>query len=64
MSLFESVVLSDIMEIVPSDNNSSLHLHFNDGSSKDATSDRYIACEGALFINIFALSSFTRSLES
>lgn len=42
VSLFESVVLLDVMEIVPSDDNSSLHLGRNDDSPIIIIINKYI----------------------
>lgn len=52
MSLFETVVLPNVMEIIPPDNNGALHLHFSHDAGKDATTDGHISGEGAFLINI------------
>ena len=39
VSLLESVVLLDIMEIITSDNHGSVHLHLGDDSGQDTTTD-------------------------
>ena len=42
VSLFKSVVLLDVVKIISSDNNSSLHLCLNDDSFEDSASDANI----------------------
>ena len=39
VSLLESVVLLDIMEIITSDHHGSVHLHLGDNSGQDTTAD-------------------------
>lgn len=55
MSLLKSVVFTDIMEVISADNNGPLHLHLLDNSSKDTSSDRYVASEGALLVDVGTL---------
>lgn len=64
MSLLESIVLPNIMEVISSDNDGSLHLHLDDGTSKDASPDRNIACEWTLLVNVFSLDSLTWDFET
>ena len=64
MSLFISVVFGNVMEIVTSDDNSSLHFSWNYYSFQDLSSDRDIRCKRAFFINVFGFYSFFRSLET
>lgn len=62
--LLETVVLSHIVEVISSDDDCSLHLHLDHGTSEDATPDRDITSEWALLVNVFALDSLTRDLET
>lgn len=64
MPLFESIVLLNIMEVVSSDHNGSLHLHFDNCTSQNSASNGHVACEGALFVNVLALDCFARDFES
>lgn len=64
MPLLETIVFPNIMKIVPSDNNSTLHLYLDNGTTKDATPDRDIASEWALLVDVFTLDGLTWRLES
>lgn len=64
MSLLETIVFSDIVEVISSDYNSSLHLHLDHCASQDSTSNGHASSEGALSVNVFTLNSVTRSFES
>jgi len=60
MTLLKTVILSNIMQIIPANNYSTLHLHLLYNASKDTSSNRYIACEGTLLIDISSLESLQR----
>lgn len=64
MSLLETVVFSNVVEVVSSNNNCPLHLQFCDRPSEDSTSNGYIAGEGALLVNVFALDGLTWYFET
>ena len=62
--LLVSVVLVDIMEIISSHNNGSLHLGGDNKSFEDSASDGDFASEGALLVDIVTFNSFLGCLES
>ncbi len=64
VSLLISVVFWDIMEIVTSDNNGSLHFSRNNNALKDLTSNGYIGSEWTFLIDISWLNGFLGSFES
>lgn len=64
MPLLETVVLSDVVEVISPDNNGSLHLHFDDGTSQDSASNGDVANKWALLVDVFALDSFSGNLEA
>ncbi len=57
MSLLETVVLLDVVQVVTADDNSPLHLHLLDNSGKNSTTNGDITSEGALLVNIGSLNS-------
>ena len=57
VSLLKSLVLPDEVQIIPPDHNGSLHLHLEDNSRQDSTSDGDVASEWALFVNIVTFNS-------
>merc|ERR1719270_1033861 len=52
VSLLESVVLLDIMEIITSHHHGSAHLHLGDHSGQNTSTDGNLASKGALFVLI------------
>jgi hypothetical protein len=64
VTLFETTVLGDVVQVVPPHNNGSLHLGGSDLSLEDATANGNVACEGALFVNIVALNGGWGSLNA
>ena len=64
MSLLESVVFSDHMEVISSDDDGSVHLGRDDNTLNDLSSDADITSEGALFIDVGAFNSFSGGLEA
>ena len=57
MSLLKTVVLLDVMEIVTADDDSPLHLHLLDDTSKNSTTNGNITSEWALLVNVGTLNS-------
>ena len=55
--LLEPVVFLDVVEIVSPDDDGAVHLHLGDDPSQDATSDRHMAGERALLVNVVTLTS-------
>lgn len=64
MSLLETVVLSNIVKVVSSDNNCPLHLNFDNRTSQDATSNGNVAGEWALLVDVLALDGLPWYLEA
>ena len=56
MSLFETVVLLDVMEIVTADDDSPLHLHLLNDSGENTSTNRNISSEGAFLVNVRTLN--------
>lgn len=61
MSFFETVVFSDIMQIIAPNNDCSLHFHFDDNTAKDSASNQNIASERTFFINVSAFSGLQQT---
>ncbi len=57
MSLLESIVLLDVMEVVASNDNGSPHLHAPDNASQYTTSDTDITSEWTLLVDVRAFYS-------
>lgn len=53
--LFKTTVLSDVMQVIPSDDDSSLHLRRHDLSDEDPASDRNIPGEGTFLVDVTSL---------
>jgi len=64
VAFLETTVLLDVVKVIPSDNDSSLHLCGDDKSLQDATTDGNIAGEGALFVDVISFNSGSRSFDS
>ena len=64
MSLLETIVFSDIMEIISSENYGPLHFQLDNCSTQDSASNRDVTCERAFLVDVLALDSLTRYLES
>lgn len=64
MPLFETPVLGNVVQVVPANNNCTLHLGGNDKTLENATTDGDIAGKGALLVHIVSLDSIIGSLES
>ena len=64
VSLLETIVLLDVMEVITSQNDGSFHLAGGNYTLEDSSSDRDIGGEGALLVNILSLNSFCGGLET
>ena len=64
MSLFESVVLFDVVKVVTANHDGSLHLHFTYFTSKNSTSDLDCTDKWAFLVDVLAFFSFTWRLET
>jgi len=64
VSLLKTMVLGDVVQIIPTNNNSSLHLGGDHKTTDDSTTNRDIASERAFLINVMALNGFLGGLEA
>jgi hypothetical protein len=64
MSLLESSVLGDVVEVVSADDDGSLHLVGDNQALQDTTTDRHVASEGAPVARNENSSSPTDSISS
>ena len=53
--LLEPVVLLDVVKVIAPDDHGLVHLHLGDDSGQDAATDRHLADEGALLVDVVAL---------
>ena len=63
MSLFISIVFGDIVEIISSHNDCSLHFGGDDDTLQDLASNGDVAGEGTFFIDVVALDGFLWGFE-
>ena len=56
----KSVVLLDVMQIIPSDHNRTLHFHARNNACQNTATDAYISCEGALLVYVCSLNGLQR----
>lgn len=54
VSLFETTVLANKMQIVATNDDSSLHFHFANDTGEDATTDGAHTSEGTLLVDVVA----------
>ena len=64
MSLFESIVFSDQVKVISSDDDGSVHLGGGDNTLDDSSSDGDITSEGALLIDVSTFNGFSGGLEA
>ena len=64
MTLLETVVLLNVVQVVTTDDNGAVHLGRDDHSSHDSTTDRNTASEGALLIDVSTFDGLLGSLEA
>ena len=64
VSLLVSVVLGNVVKIISSDNDGSLHLCWNANTLQDSSSDWYVAGEWAFFINVSGFDGLFGGSES
>ena len=60
VSLLKSVVLLDVMKVIPPDDYGPLHLHSCDDAGQDTATDVYVAGEGTLLVDVVAISCLKR----
>ena len=64
MSLLKSIVLLDIVKIIPSEGDCAVHLGGEDDTLEDSTSDRNVGGEWTFMINIVAFDGRLWGLET
>lgn len=64
VALFKSVVLGQVVEIVTTNNNSSLHLVGDNNTTENTTTDGDVTSEGALLVNVVTSDGSGRGLEA
>jgi len=64
MPLLVTLVLANVVKVVSSNNDGALHLHLYDNSCENATTNKNIAGEWTLLIDVVSIDSFTRRLEA
>lgn len=64
MSLLVTVVLGDVVKVLTSENDGTVHLGGNNGTGENLTTDGDKTNEGALLVNVRTLDSLLGSLET
>lgn len=64
MALLVSVVLGDVVKVVATDNDSSVHLGGDDGTSQNSSTDRDLTDKGALLVDVGTLDGLLGGLET
>jgi len=64
VTLLETTVLLDVVQVIPPHNHSTLHLRRGDKSLQDLSADRHVSSEGALLVNVVSLDGGIRGLDS
>lgn len=58
VTLLETIVLLDVVQVVATDDDSSSHLSGHNHTSEDSTTDRNISSEGALLVDVGSVDGF------
>lgn len=64
VSLFISIVFGDVVKVISSDDNGSLHFGWDADTLEDSSSDGDVAGEGAFLIDVSWFNGFLGSSES
>ena len=64
VTLLETTVLLDVVQVIPSDDDCALHLGGDDHSRQNASSNGDVACEGALFVDVVVFDGLVGGLDS
>lgn len=64
MPLLVSVVLLDVVQVIPPNNDRALHLCAHDDARQDAPADRDVAGKRALLVDVGALDGFLGCFEA
>jgi len=62
--LLKTTVLGDVVQVIPSDNDCSLHLGGHDLSHQNSTTDGRTTSEGALLVNVHSLNGLVGCLDA
>eukprot|EP00553_Chaetoceros_curvisetus_P015547 CAMPEP_0204647880 /NCGR_PEP_ID=MMETSP0718-20130828/6838_1 /ASSEMBLY_ACC=CAM_ASM_000674 /TAXON_ID=230516 /ORGANISM="Chaetoceros curvisetus" /LENGTH=195 /DNA_ID=CAMNT_0051670563 /DNA_START=68 /DNA_END=655 /DNA_ORIENTATION=- len=62
--LLKTPVLGNVVKVIPTDHNGSLHLGGDDESLEDTSTDGYVSSEGALLVNVCSLNGSVGGLNS
>jgi len=62
--LGKTTILGEVLKIISSNNQSSLHLVGDNHCLQDSTTNRHIASEGALLVNVVSFDGSLGSLEA
>jgi len=62
--LLKSIVLLDVVKVIPSDDTGAVHLHLDDGASQHAASDGDLPGEGTLLVDVVSIFGLSRGLEA
>jgi hypothetical protein len=64
VSLLKTMVLGDVVQIIATDDDSSLHLGGDHKTTNDSATNGDISSEGALLVNVVAINGFLGGLEA
>ena len=64
MTLLETIVLLDVVQVVTTNNDSSSHLSRGNHASEDSSTDGNIASEGALLVDVSSGDGFLGGSEA
>ena len=64
VTLLETTVLLDVVEVVPAYDDGALHLRGNNQSLQDLTTDGDVSGEGALLVDVVALNGVSGGVEA
>ena len=64
VALLKTIVFAKVVEVITTEDDSAVHLGGDDDALEDGASDRDVAGEGALLINVLALDGSAWGLEA
>ena len=64
MTLLETTVLLDVVEVIPTNNDCALHLRGDDESLQDLTADGNVPGEGTLLVDVVSLDGGVGGLDA
>ena len=64
VTLLETTVLLDVVEVIPTNDNGALHLRGDDKPLQDLTTDGDVSGEGTLLVNVISLDGGVRGLDA